>query len=414
VPLDRTHAWRLILGAAAVAFVLRAAFGLVYWVGKPLTHDEREYLALAASLAEGRGFSYGPGHQSGTAQRFGRAPLYPMFLAAVGATAPGPNGGTPTNLKIVQSVLGAALVLLLGATALQVVSPRAGVAAAIVAAVYPPLVWYPSYVLSETLYSLLAIGTALLLQRAVDRSEAERSGRAGAPLALLTGAIAGAAVLTRPAMLLFVPLALVWLAVRRRYVLAVALTAGVAAVVLPWTARNYRIYDRFVLVASEGGVTFWTGNHPLARGEGDLAANPEIKQAELEFRQAHPGLSAEELEPLYYRDALAHIAARPGWWLGLLARKAFYTMIPAGPSYGVHSRLYQLGSIVPYLVLLPFAAAGVRRVWRSPCRPTALFLLVGSTLLVSLIFFPQERFRVPVLDPMLILSAAASRRRNAL
>jgi hypothetical protein len=254
----------------------------------------------------------------------------------------------------------------------------------------------------------------LLLQRAVDRSEAERSGRAGAPLALLTGAIAGAAVLTRPAMLLFVPLALVWLAVRRRYVLAVALTAGVAAVVLPWTARNYRIYDRFVLVASEGGVTFWTGNHPLARGEGDLAANPEIKQAELEFRQAHPGLSAEELEPLYYRDALAHIAARPGWWLGLLARKAFYTMIPAGPSYGVHSRLYQLGSIVPYLVLLPFAAAGVRRVWRSPCRPTALFLLVGSTLLVSLIFFPQERFRVPVLDPMLILSAAASRRRNAL
>jgi hypothetical protein len=414
VPLDRTHAWRLILGAAAVAFVLRAAFGLVYWVGKPLTHDEREYLALAASLAEGRGFSYGPGHQSGTAQRFGRAPLYPMFLAAVGATAPGPDGGTPTNLKIVQSVLGAALVLLLGATALQVVSPRAGVAAAIVAAVYPPLVWYPSYVLSETLYSLLAIGTALLLQRAVDRSEAERSGRAGAPLALLTGAIAGAAVLTRPAMLLFVPLALVWLAVRRRYVLAVALTAGVAAVVLPWTARNYRIYDRFVLVASEGGVTFWTGNHPLARGEGDLAANPEIKQAELEFRQAHPGLSAEELEPLYYRDALAHIAARPGWWLGLLARKAFYTMIPAGPSYGVHSRLYQLGSIVPYLVLLPFAAAGVRRVWRSPCRPTALFLLVGSTLLVSLIFFPQERFRVPVLDPMLILSAAASRRRNAL
>ena len=38
---------------------------------------------------------------------------------------------------------------------------------------------------------------------------------------------------------------------------------------------------------------------------------------------------------------------------------------------------------------------------------------VGSTLLVSLIFFPQERFRVPVLDPMLILSAAASSRRNA-
>ena len=53
--------------------------------------------------------------------------------------------------------------------------------------------------------------------------------------------------------------------------------------------RNVRVYGRFVLVASEGGVTFWTGNHPLARGEGDLAANPDIKAAELTFRAAHPG-----------------------------------------------------------------------------------------------------------------------------
>ena len=38
--------------------------------------------------------------------------------------------------------------------------------------------------------------------------------------------------------------------------------------------RNYAHDGRFVLVASDGGVTFWTGNHPLAIGEGDLAANP--------------------------------------------------------------------------------------------------------------------------------------------
>ncbi len=42
--------------------------------------------------------------------------------------------------------------------------------------------------------------------------------------------------------------------------------------------RNYRVYGRFVAVASEGGVTFWTGNHPLAIGEGDLAANPDLKR----------------------------------------------------------------------------------------------------------------------------------------
>src|SRR5690606_33959014 len=129
-------------------------------------------------------------------------------------------------------------------------------------------------------------------------------------------------VLTRPAMLLFLPLAAIWLATRRRPTLLVALLAATAAVVLPWTAGNYRVSNRFILVASEGGVTFWTGNHPLARGEGDLAVNPDLKRAELEFRRAHPGLTSEELEPLYYRDALTHIGNDPGWWLGLMARKA--------------------------------------------------------------------------------------------
>ena len=36
--------------AIAVGVLLRLAFGLGYWTGKPLTHDEREYLALADQL----------------------------------------------------------------------------------------------------------------------------------------------------------------------------------------------------------------------------------------------------------------------------------------------------------------------------------------------------------------------------
>ena len=40
---------------------------------------------------------------------------------------------------------------------------RAGVAAAAIAAVYPPLVWMPAYVLSETLYSTVALAAAWTL-----------------------------------------------------------------------------------------------------------------------------------------------------------------------------------------------------------------------------------------------------------
>jgi hypothetical protein len=99
----------------------------------------------------------------------------------------------------------------------------------------------------------------------------------------------------------------------------------------------------------------------------------------------------------------------------LLARKAVYTVVPIGPSYALHSAKYRVASVVPYLFLLPLAAAGARQLWRRPQPPAAAGLLAGSAVLVSLIFFPQERFRIPVIDPTLIICAAglAARRHRS-
>jgi hypothetical protein len=68
-------------------------------------------------------------------------------------------------------------------------------------------------------------------------------------------------------------------------------------------------------------------------------------------------------------------------------------------------------SIVPYLILVPFGLLGAARLWRGSRRPTAVLLLAAAAILACLIFFPQERFRVPIIDPVLIVSAAASGRR---
>jgi 4-amino-4-deoxy-L-arabinose transferase-like glycosyltransferase len=271
--------------------------------------------------------------------------------------------------------------------------------AALTAALYPPLISMSGYALSETLYCALALGTVMLLQRGVDRADWR--------WVSASGALAGVATLTRPAMLLFVMLACVWLLIRRRLPHALAFALATALLIAPWTIRNMRVHDRFVLIASEGGVTFWTGNHPLAQGEGDLAANPELKRAELAFRTAHPGLTAEHLERLYYADAVSWIANHPADWVVLLARKAFYTIVPLGPSYALHSVRYRVASTVPYALVLPFAIAGARRLWHSSTRPVALWLLAASSILVCLVFFPQERFRLPVIDPVLIVTAAA-------
>ncbi len=249
-----------------------------------------------------------------------------------------------------------------------------------------------------------------MLDRALDRARDAGRATAGGPLATAAGITAGCAALTRPAMLFFLPLAALWLFRQRRAPLAVLLIVAALATVAPWTIRNARVFHRFVLIASEGGVTFWTGNHPLASGEGDMAANPDIKRAEIEFRRARPGLTPEELEPEYYRAALGYIAAHPWWWLGLLARKAVYTV--------------RADRSVVYATLDERTG---RPRWRRTCCScrarrsagggsgpgagrTALFMHGGlPPCCTGLVFFPQERFRIPVIDPALIVCAAGLR-----
>ena len=397
---------RLVVGALAAGLLLRLAFAFGYWVDKPLTHDEHEYLELAVNLAEGRGFGYAPQEGGDDRLRFGRAPAYPFMLSLI-RRAPG-GADLLQATRLTQCLLGAAAIALIALVAARATGPRAGVAAAWLAAVYPPLVWMPAYILSETLYSVLALSVVAIAGPLLDGAGPPARSTAGADArALAVGLVAGAATLTRPSMLFFLLLAAAWLLWSRRAKVLALLALGALVVVAPWTARNYEQYGRLVLVASSGGVNFWAGNHPLSPGEGDMAANPAIKRANQRLRAAYPGLSEEELESVYYREALAEIARRPLWWLGLLARKVFYTFVPVGPSYTLHSRLYLAATWLAYGIVLPLGVAGFVRLWTRGHWPRALWLMGWSAVLMGVVFLPQERYRIPVIDPALIAAAGA-------
>lgn len=410
----------LIAGLVALGFVLRLAFGLGYWVGKPLMQDEQEYLLLATRVAAGQGFGYPPAPASGPAPRhFERPPVFAFFLAAVltathdplvaasaagdTATFPRSSSEIPASIKIAQSLVGAIGILLIAALAARAAGPRAAVAGAALAAVYPPLAWTCGYVLAEPLYSALALATVWVLLRASDTI-----GRRQVWAGLGAGLLAGAALLTKEAMLFFLPLAALWLIVRRKPRLALALAAGVIVVTVPWIGRNYAVHHRFVLTAAHGGVTLWTGNNPLARGEGDLAANPDMGRARVALENSHPGMSNQNLDEIYYREVFRFVADHPVEWLVLDAKKLFYTFVPIGPSYQLHSRRYYVTSLISYGLLVPVALTGLWRLVRrgGSSGLWALWLLAASTVVVSLVFFPQERFRIPVIDPTAVVCAA--------
>jgi hypothetical protein len=143
-----------------------------------------------------------------------------------------------------------------------------------------------------------------------------------------------------------------------------------------------------------------------------MAANPAIKRDNQRLRARHPGLTPEALEPVYYREAFRAIAADPLWWSRLVARKVFYTIVPIGPSYTLHSTRYFVTSVVSYTVLLVAGCAGGLALWRSRTWPVGLGLLLASALLVCVAFLPQERFRIPAIDPALIVLATGRLRRN--
>jgi len=396
---DRRFA-RPAIAIALLALALRLAFSLGYWTDRPLTRDEREYLSLARSVRAGNGFVYDDVVRTGPVDPFGRAPGYPLFLALAGGGS-AVTASVPASVKIAQAMAGAAGVLLVGLLAGRLAGPRAAIAAALIAACYPPLVWISGYAFSEALFWPLGLLVAWQFDRVLGSGSPTRH-------AILCGLLAGVAVLVRPAMLFFLPLGALWLLWRRRSVAVVALALGAIVVIAPWTWRNYHHYGRFVLVASEGGVTFWTGNHPLARGEGDLAANPDLKRESQALRARYPQLSEEAMEPIYYRDALAWIRSHPLDWLTLEVKKLYHLVVPVGPSYTVHSTRYYSASVISYLTLLVLAIAGRLRLgFAGLSRTPGLWLLALSAIAVCLVFFPQERFRVPVIDPTLAVLAGA-------
>lgn len=395
--------WRWLGAAALLGLVLRLAFGFGYWLDQPLTRDELEYLSLARSLAAGHGFVYDQTMRSGSFVPFGRAPGYPAFLALIGA-GDALVASVPPSIKIAQSIVGAAGVLLIGLVGFRLGGTRVSQAAALVAACYPPLVWIAAYALSEALFWPVGVLIAVCYDAAF-----RARGRAAIRAAAVCGLLTAFAILIRPALLLFLPLAGLGLLTRRQVWPVITMALAVLLVIIPWTVRNYFHHGRLMIVASDGGVTFWTGNHPLAIGEGDMAANPTLKRANQELRARNPGLTEEQMEPIYYQESLDWIRQNPMAWLTLEAKKLFYLVVPIGPSYRVaHSRLYYLASVLSYGALLPMAVVGAllagRTVWNAP----GILLLGASAVVMCLVFFPQERFRIPSIDPALIVLSGAA------
>src|SRR4030095_5060776 len=88
-----------------------------------------------------------------------------------------------------------------------VFGPAAGLAAAVIAAFYPELVWFAAHFWVETVFTVVLWWGFERLVAADDRSSLR--------LAIVAGLLFGLSILARETVLYFLPIAAIWLAWRR-------------------------------------------------------------------------------------------------------------------------------------------------------------------------------------------------------
>ncbi len=361
--------------------------------------DERRYVEAGRALASGQG--EGP-ERVVEREAYWQPPGVIYALAAIFRLAG--DGLLPPRL--VQVLLSTASCLLLFAVGRRLLGTRVAIAAAAILAVHGVLVFESHELLPPTwmlFFDLLALWLLLIAREA------------GHPLLAFAGGIAlGASAVFSPTILVFVPVAGLWL---RRPAMVAALAAGVVLLVAPVTIRNWRRGGELVLVSTNGGMNFYMGNNPDYRQT--FAMRPGRHWDELTREPEAEGVTRPGAKSSWFlRRGLAFYRDQPGEALALALRKQY--LFFHGAEIPRDTDIYAARASSPVLALLvgprglwfpdgllvPAALLGVALLWSERRR---LALILGFAAVQAVIvpaFFVSSRHRVPVLAVFALLAAA--------
>lgn len=392
----------------AALFVVGALKGLVLWQLKdhvllqPLTNpDSGAYFELAQRVIDGD-WRLGPG-------AYFVSPLYIYFQAFVRGAF-----DSISALRLVQIVLGTIAVGLMWWTTRTWFGERAAWLAAVVASATGLLTFYEISLLQASLDTFLTAASLAALTAALTRSS---------PAWFVTaGVVFGIHVLNRPNVVVPVAVVVVALLLLRWWKPAALVVAGVVVAMLPVTIRNVSVTGEWSLLPSHGGLNFYIGNAAEANGfyRQIPGIRPNILGQAVDARRiaeasAGRGLTDAEVSGHFGGLAWDWIRSHPHAWAALLIHKTRYTL------HGQHIALplsypffaHDTGSALRFLaigpwLLIPLGLAGLY--WGfDPRRPGQLVWLayVPGTIVSIVLFFVSERYRLPLLVPLIVGSGVA-------
>lgn len=390
--LSRSVLW--LISILLLGTVLRLVW--IYYVNTQPIYDFKRYHDLAMSLLHtGRyempeGLDYiksnTPYIQTGVhhASAF-RPPGYPLFLVAVYSVFPSILGAKLANVAL--SIVWMICIYLLGC---KFFSERAGLWAAFLTAVFPPAISYTSVISTEILSVAILLVILCIHSYQVGRLWIRN---------LILGLLIGFLSLVKPYFVVFPVLyfLLLWWQQRDRAwtssftervipvigpVLPVVL--AMAIVISPWTVRNYKVFDRFVPISTNGDFVLYINNNDLSNGMYmDAMKVPDSIFKTNRILDEHGQYNEADAMKIAGQEARSWIKAHPREFFLLGVTRVAISYL------GVGSEIWEW----------TMSAAELRfdKIWIQPVtqveRMTGLLVVGGGLLYTLLILYQFIRFR---------------------
>jgi 4-amino-4-deoxy-L-arabinose transferase-like glycosyltransferase len=380
-------------------------------------NDSKSYGEIAESLY--RSGRYGTPEMRHPADW---SPLAPFFYATVYRVTGEVNEETG---RAAVALLGALMVLLVYLLGRRLGGPVVGVLAAFLAAIYPTFIDNSEQILSEPLAAFTLTAAVLSFLWASDPGRRVWAW-------LLPGAALGATALARPEYLPFAAvfglIALIRIGQRRGYRTGFAGAAlfvvAFAAVLAPWTVRNYLVLDKFVPVTTGGGKALFVATYLPGKGR-----QLPVKRALIKRFTGKQDVTDREVASTQMKDLLDKIArkypdmerdaalariGRENFRKYFRERPVAYMRMVATKMWNIWRRgsgptMRAGGWIAFHYVMLGLAVTGLALLaWRRRWEVIPIGALIGGITVLGGLLLAVPRRNVPLMPLVLTLAAAGA------
>ena len=388
-------------------FVLSLIINLfaIYYVGNFHSPQTWENGEIAENLLNGKGYS---GTYFGTPLQPTAimVPSYPIILYIFYSLF-GITSLTYILIQILQGLILSFTVVLIYVIAKKLFDEQIAILAALIMALYPVYI-YGVTVIHQLTFTTFFIAI-LILGVLKLKLKLETNANINIKTYLICGVVLGLIILTEPTILFFIPFMILWIFIqnknKRDWKRSLKFSSCILIIALlvtsPWIIRNYEVHDTVLIKYS--GYAFWNGNSPSFTETGIPCGYP-IASYEPELIERITNQSKQiDIDSIYMAEALKYVRENPIIFIRNFVYKAYnFWWFPNTPDIAYQTNIYRKIIYAPLLFFTLIGLALSLKEWR---RFLLLYFLFISFTVGYSIFFALPRYRVPTIQPYMIIFA---------